>query len=70
MNEGWVEVERVADPIRLSFLKAVLDEAGVDYLVLDDQVAAVFGSALGARLMVDAADERRARGLLAEIGEG
>ena len=53
------------NPVRLSFLRAVLDEAGVAYVVLDGQLASVLASAFDARLMVDEADLEAARAVIA-----
>ena len=59
-----IEIARTCDPVKLSFLRAVLEEAGVDHVVLDDQMALLLNSAFGARLMVDEADAARARRLI------
>ncbi|MBV9511820.1 MAG: DUF2007 domain-containing protein [Caulobacteraceae bacterium] len=60
-----IELARTADPVRLSFLQAVLQDAGVEAVVLDGHAAALFGSALDARLMVDEADLAQARRVIA-----
>jgi hypothetical protein len=59
------------DPVRLSFLTALLGDAGIAAFVLDAHTAAVEGSigAIPRRLMVADQDERRARLLLKEAGE-
>jgi hypothetical protein len=59
------------DPVRLSFLTALLADAGIAAVVLDAHASAVEGSigAIPRRLMVAAADERRARQVLTEAGE-
>ncbi len=59
------------DLVRLSFLHALLRDAGIDCLVLDTYASAVEGSigAIPRRLMVLDEDEARARTLLHEAGE-
>jgi hypothetical protein len=59
------------DLVRLSFLSALLRDAGIDCVVLDGHVSAVEGSigAIPRRLAVAEADAARARRVLAEAGE-
>lgn len=59
------------DPVRLSFLTALLADAGIPAIVLDAHMSAVEGSigAIPRRLVVAAQDESRARRVLAEAGE-
>ena len=59
------------DPVRLSFLTALLADAGIAAIVLDAHASAVEGSigAIPRRLAVAADDERRARQVLVEAGE-
>ena len=59
------------DPVRLSFLAALLANAGVAAFVLDSHTSAVEGSigAIPRRLAVSQEDEARARRVLAEAGE-
>jgi hypothetical protein len=59
------------DPVRLSFLTALLADAGIAAVVLDSYTSAVEGSigAIPRRLAVQEADEVRARRVLAEAGE-
>ena len=59
------------DPVRLSFLTALLADAGITAVVLDAHTSAIEGSigAIPRRLAVAADDERRARRVLAEAGE-
>ena len=58
------------DPVRLSFLTALLADAGVTAVVLDAHASAIEGS-IGAipRLMVTTEDEWLARKILREAGE-
>jgi hypothetical protein len=59
------------DPVRLSFLTALLADAGIESVLLDQHMSAVEGSigAIPRRLMVAEADYRRARRVLTEAGE-
>ncbi|HET6234696.1 MAG TPA: DUF2007 domain-containing protein [Acetobacteraceae bacterium] len=57
--------------VRLSFLGALLADAGITTTVLDGHASAVEGSigAIPRRLVVAEADEVRARRVLTEAGE-
>ncbi len=59
------------DPVRLSFLKALLADAGIAPILLDTHASAMDGSigAIPRRLMVAEADFARADRLLRECGE-
>ena len=59
------------DPVRLSFLTALLADAGVAAFLLDAHTSAVEGSigAIPRSLAVREEDEARARRVLAEAGE-
>ncbi len=59
------------DPVRLSFLAALLADAGIDSVLLDAYVSAVEGSigAIPRRLAVAEQDWHRARRVLTEAGE-
>jgi len=61
------ELLRSNDAVRLSWARALLAEAGIDSLVLDHHTSLVEGSigAIPRRLMVAAADHRRAAALIA-----
>jgi hypothetical protein len=65
------ELLRTNDPVRLSFVQALLRDSGIDSLVLDHHTSLVEGSigAIPRRLMVAQRDYRRARALLAAAGE-
>ncbi|HEV2674526.1 MAG TPA: DUF2007 domain-containing protein [Aliidongia sp.] len=63
------ELLRSADFVRLSFLEALLGEAGIEVLVLDRNMNATWGAAFPPRLMVDDEDFAQARRLLVEAGE-
>lgn len=59
------------DPVRLSFLTALLADAGIAAVLLDQYTSAVEGSigAIPRRLMVAEADYRHAQRVLTEAGE-
>lgn len=65
------ELLRTNDLVRLSWLQALLADAGIETFVLDHNTAAIEGgiSALQRRLMVREPDHRRALAALAEAGE-
>jgi hypothetical protein len=66
------EVLRTNDPVRLSWLQALLADAGVQAIVLDTHTSIIEGSigAIPRRLMVSDDDHRRAQAVLAAAGEG
>lgn len=59
------------DPVRLSFLAALLRDAGIETVLLDWHASSVEGSigAIPRRLAVLAEDEAQARRVLREAGE-
>ncbi len=65
------ELVRTTDLVRLSFLEALLSDAGVHAVVLDGHMSVMEGSinAIPRRLMVDDADFAQARAVLREAGE-
>ncbi|MGF1592603.1 MAG: DUF2007 domain-containing protein [Kiloniellaceae bacterium] len=66
------ELLRTNDIVRLSWLEALLADAGIDTLVFDMHTSNVEGSIgiLPRRLMVSDDDHQRARRVLVEAGEG
>jgi len=56
-----VEIERTADPVRLSFLRSMLDAAGIQSFVFEPNVGGLWPGAVSARLMVADADQAAAR---------
>jgi hypothetical protein len=62
------ELLRTNDLVRLSWLQAVLNDAGIESLVLDQHTSLVEGSigAIQRRLMVGTDDHDRARMLIAQ----
>jgi Putative prokaryotic signal transducing protein len=66
------ELLRTNDIVRLSWLQALLADAGIDCLVLDQHTSLVEGSigAIQRRLMVDERDHGRAKSLISEADAG
>ncbi|MBY0332801.1 MAG: DUF2007 domain-containing protein [Acetobacteraceae bacterium] len=64
-------VARSTDPVRIGFLVALLDDAGIECVVLDTHISAVEGGigAFPRRLAVRDDAAERARGVLREAGE-
>jgi Putative prokaryotic signal transducing protein len=65
------ELLRTNDLVRLSWLQALLADAGIETVVLDQNAAAIEGGiiALQRRLMVHEEDHRRALAALVAAGE-
>lgn len=64
-----IEVFKTNDPVRLSYVQAILSEAGVEAVTLDSETAGIFGGALPwikRRVLVPEADAERARSLLSD----
>ena len=59
------------DPVRLSFLIALLADAGIDAVLLDSHASIMDGSvnAIPRRVVVSEQDESRARRVLRDAGE-
>lgn len=59
------------DPVRLSFLTALLADAGIESILLDQHAAVIEGSAgaIQRRLMVADTDWARAKRVLEQAGE-
>ncbi|HTW50437.1 MAG TPA: DUF2007 domain-containing protein [Stellaceae bacterium] len=66
------ELLRTNDLVRLSWVEALLTDAKIECLVLDQHTSLVEGSvgAIQRRLMVDDRDFQRARALVAESDPG
>ncbi len=64
-------IAQSVDPVRLSFLMALLRDAGIGCVLLDQHISAVEGGigAFPRRLAVAEADWERARRVLREAGE-
>jgi hypothetical protein len=68
-----IEVLATNDPVKLSFAQAVLKEAGIEAVTLDEQTASTFGGALPwikRRILVREEDGARAKTLLAAALKG
>jgi hypothetical protein len=65
------ELMRTNNPVRLSWLQALLNDSGIESLVLDHHTSLIEGNigAIPRRLMVADRDYHRARSLLAQAGE-
>lgn len=66
------ELLRTNDLVRLSWVEALLREAGIETLVLDQHTSLIEGSigAIQRRLMVDDRDLQRAQTLITEADTG
>ena len=64
-----IELERVYDPVRLSALRAVLADAGIETFTLDASVGVLLGMSQ-TRLMVPDDDIEMARHVLEQAGLG
>ena len=65
------ELLRSNDIVRLSWLTALLSDAGIEVVILDNHMSVLDGSvmAIPRRMMVATDDHRRARRVLTEAGE-
>ena len=63
-----VELERTFDPVRLSALRAVLSDAGIDSFVFDTGAGGLWQGAIPSRLMVPDDDLELARRALSAAG--
>ena len=61
-----VELINTSDAVRLSFLRAVLKDAGIETAVFDAGAGSLWGSAITSRLMVEEDDLAQAKRLMAE----
>jgi hypothetical protein len=60
------ELLSTSDAIRLSYLRAVLTDAGIETVVLDAGASSLWGAAIWPRLMVDEDDLAQARRVIAD----
>ena len=65
------ELLRSTDIVRLSWLTALLSDAGIEVVILDSHMSVLDGSvnAIPRRMMVATDDHRQARRVLIEAGE-
>ena len=70
-GDGMKELLRTTDLVRLSWIGALLRDAGIESVVFDGHMSVVEGTLgiLPRRLMVADDDIERARSILAESGE-
>ncbi|HEY3889355.1 MAG TPA: DUF2007 domain-containing protein [Caulobacteraceae bacterium] len=61
-----IELIKTSDAVRLSFLRAVLKDAGIETTVFDAGAGSLWGTAITTRLMVEADDLNQARRVIAE----
>ncbi|MGP1276060.1 MAG: putative signal transducing protein [Caulobacterales bacterium] len=64
-----IEIVTTNDPVKLSFIEAVLKEAGIRAVVLDAETAGMFGGALPwvkRRVLVPDEQAAKARSVLAD----
>jgi hypothetical protein len=60
------ELLSTSDAVRLSYLRTVLADAGIETVVLDAGAGSLWGAAIPPRLMVDEEDLAQARRLVAQ----
>lgn len=60
------ELLSTSDLVRLSYLRAVLADAGIETVLLDAGAGSLWGAAISPRLMVDEDDLSRAQRVVAE----
>lgn len=65
-----VELLHTTDPVRLSWLRALLADAGIEAVILDEGAGSLWGSAIARRIMVDEDDLAQARRILAQAEPG
>lgn len=66
------EVFRTNDPVKLSYVEHLLNEAGIEYFVLDRHISAVEGNigAFPRRVLVSSELQDRAAVVLASVDPG
>lgn len=65
-----VELIATANPVRISFLRAVLKDAGIETAVFDSGAGSLWGSAIKQRLMVDEGDLAQAQRVIDDAEQG
>jgi len=63
-----IQLGRTFDLVHLSYIRSLLSDAGVAFVVLDTGAGGIWPGAIPARIMVEEDDEPRARRVLAEAG--
>jgi hypothetical protein len=65
-----IEVLATSNAVRLSYLRAVLKDAGIETAVFDAGAGSLWGSAIKSRLMVEEDDLAQAKRLIAVADQG
>jgi hypothetical protein len=65
-----IELIKTSNPVRMSYLRAVLKDAGIESAVFDQGAGTLWGTAITARLMVEEEDLAQARRIVAEAERG
>jgi len=61
-----IELIKTSNPVRMSYLRAVLKDAGIESSVFDAGAGTLWGTAITARLMVDEDDLAQAKRIIAD----
>jgi hypothetical protein len=61
-----IELLKTSDAVRLSFLRAVLKDAGIETAVFDAGAGSLWGTAITLRLMVEEDDLNQAKRVIAD----
>jgi hypothetical protein len=67
---AMIELIKTSNPVRMSYLRAVLKDAGIESAVFDQGAGTLWGAAITTRLMVDEADLAQARRVIADAERG
>jgi hypothetical protein len=68
--QPMVEVLSTSNAVQLSYLRAVLTDAGIETAVFDAGAGSLWGSAITSRLMVEEDDLAQAKRLIADAERG
>jgi hypothetical protein len=63
---AMIELVKTSNPVRMSYLRAVLKDAGIESAIFDAGAGTLWGTAIVARLMVDEGDLAQARRVIAD----
>ncbi len=61
-----IELIKTSNPVRMSFLRAVLKDAGIESAIFDAGAGSLWGTAILSRLMVDEDDLAHAKRVIAD----
>jgi hypothetical protein len=62
------QIAKTFDPVRLSYLRSILNDEGIEYVVLDTAAGSIWPGAIPVRIMVEEKDAWRARCILSDAG--